>query len=101
MAWSDGIPGRSVFSSGSHQIGQENRIGRLTWGCWDKAALEPRQAALLEEICGAREGSPWPHETTRLNRVIFPQMSKWLPEEEHAQLCFAFEAEWKRLNLAA
>ncbi|MFM9972941.1 MAG: hypothetical protein ACKVON_00015 [Beijerinckiaceae bacterium] len=42
-----------------------------------------------------------PHKKTRLNRVIFPQMSNWLPPHEREQLCFAFESELKRLNLAA
>jgi hypothetical protein len=57
--------------------------------------------SMLDDLRGARDGSPWPHETTRLNRLIFPQMSGWLPEEERAQLCFAFEEELRRLNLAA
>jgi hypothetical protein len=57
--------------------------------------------AMLSDLRSAETGSPWPHETTRLNRVIFPQMSNWLPPHEREQMCFAFESELKRLNLAA
>lgn len=57
--------------------------------------------AMLSDLRAAEGASPWPQETTRLNRVIFPQMSNWLPPEERDQLCFAFEAELKRLKLAA
>jgi len=32
--------------------------------------------------------------------VSFPQMTNWLPEEEAAQLRFAFEAELARLEAA-
>lgn len=57
--------------------------------------------AMLADLRGTKAGSPWPQETTRLNRVIFPQMSNWLPPQEREQLCFAFESELKLLNLAA
>jgi hypothetical protein len=57
--------------------------------------------SMLSDLRGAEGSSPWPHETLRLNQVIFPQMSNWLPAEERAQMCFAFESELKRLNLAA
>lgn len=56
---------------------------------------------MLADLRGVRAGSPWPHETLRVNRVIFPQMANWLPAWERAQLCFAFETELKRLDLAA
>jgi hypothetical protein len=57
--------------------------------------------AMLDELRAVREGSPWPHETTRANRLLFPQMSNWLPEPERDQLRFEFEAELKRLDIAA
>jgi hypothetical protein len=43
---------------------------------------------------------PWDEDKTSLYQVIFPQMSRWLPEEEAAQLCFEFEAELARLKAA-
>jgi hypothetical protein len=56
---------------------------------------------MLADLRASRDGSPWPQEQTRLNRVIFPQMSNWLPPEERDQLRFDFDSELKRLNLAA
>jgi hypothetical protein len=57
--------------------------------------------AMLADLSAAKAGSPWPRETTRLNRTIFPQMANWLPEEERDQLRFAFAEELKRLDIAA
>ncbi len=48
----------------------------------------------------AAEKMPWEPTTVTLYRTIFPQMSKWLPEDEAAQLCFAFDTEMKRLEAA-
>ncbi len=43
---------------------------------------------------------PWTVEDLRYRRTVFPQMSRWLPEEEAAQLCFAFDRELERLLAA-
>ncbi len=43
---------------------------------------------------------PWKPEQARVYRTIFPQMTNWLPDEEAAQLRFAFEVELKRLEAA-
>ncbi len=67
----------------------------------DPAKIRLWLQSMLADLSSAESGSPWPHETLRLNRVIFPQMSNWLPPEERQQLCFAFENELKRLNIAA
>jgi hypothetical protein len=48
----------------------------------------------------AAEAMPWDEKRTALYRTIFPQMTNWLPEEEGAQLRFAFEAELERLKAA-
>ena len=37
----------------------------------------------------------------KLYRLLFPQMTFWLPEEEGAQLRFEFETEMARLDAAA
>lgn len=67
----------------------------------DPAMIRRKLLAMLADLQSAEDGSPWPYETTRLNKVLFPQMSNWLPEDERAQLRFEFETELKRLNLAA
>jgi hypothetical protein len=43
---------------------------------------------------------PWEPTTVTLYQTIFPQMAGYLPQEEGAQLCFAFEAELARLKAA-
>jgi hypothetical protein len=43
---------------------------------------------------------PWEPRKVGLYRTIFPQMANWLPKEEAAQLCFAFEEEMRRLEAA-
>lgn len=65
------------------------------------ADIRRRLHRMLVELRAAEGRSPWPSETTRLNQLIFPQMATWLPEDERAQLCFEFEVEMKRLDLAA
>jgi hypothetical protein len=42
---------------------------------------------------------PWEPRRVSLYRTIFPQMTNWLPDEEAAQLRFAFE-EMVRLKAA-
>lgn len=43
---------------------------------------------------------PWEPERLRLYRTIFPQMTRWLPDDEAGQLRFAFEEEMVRLKAA-
>lgn len=56
----------------------------------NKILAEARAAAVV----------PWPRERADLYQLIFPQMARWLPDEEAAQLCFAFEQEMERLAAA-
>ncbi|MGL5139154.1 MAG: hypothetical protein ACRC7G_15460 [Beijerinckiaceae bacterium] len=67
----------------------------------DPEMIRRKLEAMLADLRGSQRGSPWPQETTRANRYLFPQMSNWLPEAERDQLRFAFEGELKRLHLAA
>jgi hypothetical protein len=67
----------------------------------DPDVIRRRLHAMLAAVRARQKGSPWSPETTRLNQLIFPQMANWLPESERDQLRFEFEAELKRLNLAA
>ena len=48
----------------------------------------------------AAKAMPWDDKRAALYRTIFPQMTNWLPEEEGAQLRFAFMAELERLKAA-
>lgn len=57
---------------------------------------------LVAVLGTARSAStiPWTREECRYHQTVFPQMSRWLPEDEAAQLCFAFDTEMKRLLAA-
>jgi hypothetical protein len=48
----------------------------------------------------AAKSIPWDDSRAALYRTIFPQMTSCLPEEEGAQLRFAFEEELARLLAA-
>lgn len=54
---------------------------------------------ILAEARAARK-LPWEPKQVSLYRTIFPQMTNWLPDEEAAQLRFAFDTEMARLEAA-
>lgn len=54
--------------------------------------------AILDEARGVTAEALWDERTYRYNKVVFPQMSRWLPEEEAAQLCFEFAREIERIE---
>jgi hypothetical protein len=58
---------------------------------WLRGVLAEAQAA---------ETAPWPPAKVRLYRLMFPQLSFWLPEDEGAQLRLEFETELERLMAA-
>jgi len=61
--------------------------------------VRSRLHKILAEMRGAQK-LPWEPTTVSLYRTIFPQMTNWLPEEEAAQLRFAFDTEMARLEAA-
>ena len=67
----------------------------------DVAKIRRDLLAMLADLRGSEEGSPWPYEKLRYNRVVFPQMANWLPTEERDQIRLDFAAELKRLDIAA
>ncbi len=48
----------------------------------------------------AAERLPWDADKVLMYQTIFPHMAGWLPEEEGAQLRFAFDTEMTRLKAA-
>jgi len=60
------------------------------------------RAELLAVLAQARaaQSFPWDARRTLYWRTVFPQMTNWLPEDEAAQLRFAFETEIRRLEAA-
>lgn len=54
---------------------------------------------LLAIARAARDAAPWDRRTQRYHRVVFPQMARWLPDEDEAgQLCFQFSQELDRIE---
>jgi hypothetical protein len=60
------------------------------------------RAELLRELARvkAAQSFPWDARRTQYWRIVFPQMTNWLPDEEAAQLRFEFETEIRRLEAA-
>jgi len=46
----------------------------------------------------AAQTIPWDAEDSQNYRIIFPQMTNWLPEDEAARLRLEFETELARLD---
>jgi hypothetical protein len=63
----------------------------------DPDKVRARLHKLLAEARAART-LPWEPTQLSLYRTIFPQMSLFLPEDEAAQLRFAFDTELARLE---
>jgi hypothetical protein len=64
--------------------------------------LDKVRSRLHKILAQARAAQTFPWQPTRVSlyRTIFPQMTNWLPEDEGAQLRFAFETELARLETA-
>jgi hypothetical protein len=58
--------------------------------------VRARLEKLLAEARAAR-ATPWEPSQLSLYRLIFPQMTLWLPEDEARQYRLAFDAELERL----
>lgn len=69
----------------------------------DPTHVDPQEVreelnAILATARAARDTAPWDVRTQRYHRVVFPQMARWLPDEEAAQLCFEFAVELDRIE---
>lgn len=66
----------------------------------DPVKVRLKMHAVLDQLKRA-SSMPWDSREQRYHQTVFPQMSRWLPDEEASQLRFEFEAEWQRLQAAA
>jgi hypothetical protein len=66
----------------------------------DPQAVRLRLKSLLEKARSA-EKMPWSERDARMWQTVFPNMAKWLPEDEAGQLCFEFAQEMARLRRVA
>jgi len=64
----------------------------------DLAEIRSELKAILESAKSVSADALWDQRTYKYNKVIFPQMSRWLPKDEADQLCFAFHTEIERIE---
>lgn len=55
--------------------------------------------AILASARAVTAENLWDARTYRYNKVVFPQMTRWLPDDEREQLCFEFFRELERIEL--
>jgi hypothetical protein len=65
----------------------------------DLDTIRQKLRAMLEDVRGSVDGSPWDERETRKSLILFPQMSSALPNDEATELRSAFEHECARLGL--
>ena len=65
----------------------------------DPAKVRARLALIIGEVRSAK-ALPWQPAELSLYRVVVPQLTNWLPDEEAKQLRFEFEQELERLMAA-
>jgi hypothetical protein len=66
----------------------------------DPEAVRIRLRSLLE-MARSAEKMPWSERDARMWQTVFPNMAKWLPDEEADQLRFEFAQEIERLKRVA
>ncbi len=67
---------------------------------------EPNRDAVRQELTeilatakAATGEMPWDARTFQYHKVVFPQMARWLPDDQREQLCVAFAGEVQRLEM--
>ncbi|MEA3017554.1 MAG: hypothetical protein QOI38_2276 [Sphingomonadales bacterium] len=83
----------------------EGQLGFDLGGAPSGGPFQPNLDEIREDLrsilVAARSVSaenPWDERTFRYNKVVFPQMTRWLPDEEAQQLCFEFSLELQRIE---
>lgn len=89
-----------LFLSGTKQLGLDLGDGPAP------VSYEPDRGAVREELTqilaaakAAEDAVPWDARTFQYHKVVFPQMARWLPDDERDQLCFEFAREVERIEL--
>lgn len=88
-----------LFLGGPAQLGFD--LGDKAKPSYEPNLDEIRQelTAMLDSARRVSAEEPWDDRTFRYNKVVFPQMSCWLPDDERNQLCFEFAREIERIEL--
>lgn len=92
-------PAMDDNSTGSGQLGFGFAEERPVLG-WTPDPDEVREdaQAILASARAVTAGNLWDTRTYRYNKVVFPQMTRWLPDDERDQLCFEFFRELERIE---
>lgn len=85
----------SLFGAGEDRL-QAQRQSSIP----DPETVRFKLKALLEKARTA-EKMPWSERDARMWQTVFPNMAKWLPEDEANQLRFEFAQEMERLQRVA
>lgn len=64
----------------------------------DLAEVREDLADILGSARAVTAEAPWDDRTLRYTRLIFPLLTRWLPDEEAAPLRLAFTAEIERIE---
>lgn len=86
----------SMFGDGEGRMEEQRQPDILP----DPERVRRRLHGILETARAAPD-VPWPEKKQRVWRIVFPNMAKWLPDDEAEQLCFEFAQEMERLRHAA
>ena len=65
----------------------------------DPAEVREDALAILDSARAVTISNLWDQRTYRYNKTVFPQMTRWLPDDERDQLCFQFFRELERIEL--
>lgn len=86
----------SMFGDGDGRMEEQRQPDIMP----DPDRVRRRLHGILE-TARAAPNVHWPEKKQRVWRIVFPNMAKWLPDDEADQLCFEFAQEMERLGLAA
>jgi hypothetical protein len=88
-------------NSSPHQLGfgfAEEKPSQESW-LPDPDEIREDAQAMLASARAVTAENLWDQRTYRYNKVVFPNMTRWLPDEEREQLCFEFFKELERIEL--
>lgn len=85
----------SLFGEGEGRMRNPAPVVRMP----DPDEVRRRLRAFLNEARAAAT-MPWDARRARTVQILFPQMARWLPEDEAEQLCLEFMREVERLKAA-
>lgn len=64
----------------------------------DLAEVREDLATMLDSARQVTADALWDERTYRYTKIVFTQMSRWLPEDEAQRLCFEFSRELERIE---